>query len=44
MNIERMMRYMIFLKEEFDSSDLNSVVYDIIEGAKSISPKLHICM
>ena len=27
-----------FLKEEFDSSDLNSVVYDIIEGAKSISP------
>lgn len=27
-----------FLKEEFDSSDLNSIVYDIIEGAKSISP------
>ena len=27
-----------FLKEEFDSSDLNEVVCDIIEGAKSISP------
>lgn len=27
-----------FLKEEFDSSDLHSVVYYIIEGAKSISP------
>lgn len=26
-----------FLKEEFDCSDLNGVVYDIIEGAKSIS-------
>ena len=27
-----------FLKEEFGSSDLNSVANDIIEGAKSISP------
>lgn len=27
-----------FLKEEFDCSDLNGVVYEIIEGAKSISP------
>ena len=27
-----------FLKEEFDSSNLNEVVNDIIEGAKSISP------
>lgn len=27
-----------FLKEEFNCHDLNSIVYDIIEGAKSISP------
>lgn len=27
-----------FLKEEFDGSNLDEAVYDIIEGAKSISP------
>ena len=38
MKFVHMTRYMIFLKEEFDSSNLNNIVYDIIEGAKSISP------